>query len=140
MQQLDFTSLLKQYNLKATPQRIIFLKELMDAGHLSIEELESRVKSVIPTISTATIYKNINSMVQKGLLNEVKLPGVKTKYEITKYKHAHFFCKSCQKVFDIKVDTSCIYQEIDKEFSIDEIDVSVQGICRECLKDDKKVS
>ncbi|WP_187648179.1 Fur family transcriptional regulator [Nitrosophilus labii] len=140
MQELDFSNLLKKYDLKATPQRVIFLRELQKAGHLSIEELESRVKSVIPTISTATIYKNINSMVQKGLLHEVKLPGIKTKYEITKNRHAHFFCESCQKVLDIEINTSCIYQEIDKEFSINEVNISIQGICKECMKDNKKVS
>lgn len=136
MKEIDYLDLLKKHELKATPQRVIFLKELHKAGHLSIEELEARIKTIIPTISTATIYKNINSMVEKGLLYEVKLPGIKTKYEISKKRHAHFFCQKCYSVYDIEVDTSCVKKSIDKDVDIDYINVSVEGICKNCKNSD----
>ncbi len=131
---MDYTELLKEHDLKATPQRVIFLDELHKAGHLSIEELETRVKRVIPTISTATIYKNINSMVEKGLLNEVKLAGVKTKYEIKKSRHGHLFCESCKEIYDIEIDTECLSVQLDIGNDIRDIEVSVKGICPSCAK------
>ena len=132
MKGLDYSELLKKYDLKATPQRVIFLKELEIGGHLSIEELENRVKNIIPTISTATIYKNINAMVEKGLLSEVKLPNVKTKYEITKKSHAHFICEVCGKVYDVNIDSSCLNGKISKDFEVKNVDIVIKGICLDC--------
>ena len=131
MKGLDYSDLLKRYDLKATPQRVIFLKELEENGHLSIEELEKRIKSIIPTISTATIYKNINAMVEKGLLSEVKLPNTKTKYEITKEPHAHFICENCGYVEDLHIDSDCLRKDL-KEFKVNEIKIVVTGKCKSC--------
>jgi Fur family peroxide stress response transcriptional regulator len=134
MELLDFSSFLKSYNLKATPQRVIFLKELYNAGHLSIEEIEKRVKNIIPTISVATIYKNINAMVEKGLLKEVKIQGEKTKYEIKKENHAHFVCKICKNVYDIEFAETYLSDSLNlpKGFLFAEINLVIKGICPKC--------
>jgi len=136
MKGIDYSQLLKKYDLKATPQRVIFLKELEDAGHLSIEELEKRIKKTIPTISTATVYKNINAMVEKGLLSEVKIPNGKNRYEITKGPHAHFVCENCGEIIDLHIDTKCLEKEI-KNHLISHISVAIKGICSNCAKSEK---
>ncbi|WP_281950624.1 Fur family transcriptional regulator [Nitrosophilus kaiyonis] len=134
MKGLNYQELLKKYDLKATPQRVIFLNELEKNGHLSIEELEEKIKKIIPSVSTATIYKNINAMVEKGLLSEVKLPNSKNRYEITKDSHAHFICEKCSKVEDLYIDDECLKNNIDKNIVINDIDIVIKGICEECSK------
>jgi len=56
MQEIE---LLKEYKLKVTPQRIAIVELLKEHGHLSIAKMYELMKRRFPTVSLATIYKNI---------------------------------------------------------------------------------
>ena len=57
-----------------THQRQV-LYEVMQGmeGHPSPEEVYARVKKKVPSISMATVYKNIHLFVESGVLREVSL-------------------------------------------------------------------
>jgi Fur family peroxide stress response transcriptional regulator len=55
----DIKELLQKSKLKATPQRVAILKSIEKLGHASIEEIYEDIKENFPSISLATIYKNI---------------------------------------------------------------------------------
>lgn len=130
----DFTILLREHHLKATPQRLAILEVIYKYGHINIDRLYEQIKEKFSSISLATIYKNINAMTQNTLLFEVKLPNEKSVYEIVKDDHAHLLCKECGKVTDIKVDTQNIVQNISNEHSFDIIqsDLVLSGTCKSC--------
>lgn len=52
-----FEKILKQNNLKITPQRMAILKEIEKNGHISIEEIYENIKETHPSMSLATIYR-----------------------------------------------------------------------------------
>ncbi len=130
----NYTILLKQYDLKVTPQRIAIVEELYKNGHMNIDELYRNLLSKFPSISLATIYKNINSMVEKLFLSEVKIPETKSVYELTKTEHAHMVCSSCGSICDIMLDVSSIVQEASTltDFRIDSTSIVLNGICGKC--------
>jgi len=130
----NYTTLLREYNLKATPQRLVIIESIDHYGHINIDKLYEEVKSKFSSISLATIYKNINSMISNFLLLEVKIPNQKSVYEIVKEQHSHLVCNNCGKVVDIKIDTTRIVQSIsqDYNFTIDKSDVVFSGCCEEC--------
>lgn len=130
----NYTEILRSYNLKATPQRLVIIESIDKYGHINIDKLYAEVKSKFSSISLATIYKNINSMIKNMLLLEVKIPNSKSVYEIVKDQHSHLVCKNCAEVIDIKIDTTrivdCISQ--DYKFIIDKSDLIFSGSCESC--------
>ncbi len=130
----NYTTILKQYDLKVTPQRIAIVEELYKNGHMNIDELYRNLLSKFPSISLATIYKNINSMVEKLFLSEVKIPESKSVYELTKTEHAHMVCSSCGSICDIMLDVSSIVHEASTltDFKIDSTNIVLNGTCGKC--------
>jgi len=130
----DFTNILRQHNLKATPQRLEIIHTIFMYGHINIDKLYEEVKNKFTSISLATIYKNINAMIDNLLLEEVKLPNKKSVYEIIKQKHSHLLCIKCSSVVDIDIELNNIKEEIPKNlnFTIKNSDLVISGICQDC--------
>ncbi len=126
--------LLKEYNLKVTPQRVAIVEELYKNGHMNIDDLYKNLLEKFPSISLATIYKNVNAMVEKIFLNEVKVPDAKTVYELVKEEHSHLVCSLCGKIEDIIIDTSVLNNSLASisNFKIDNTEVVFQGTCEKC--------
>ena len=127
--------MLREHNLKATPQRIAIVNSISNNGHLNIDTLYENIKNKFASISLATIYKNINCMIENLLISEVKLPNQKTVYEITKAKHSHLVCVKCEEVTDIYTNEKAIVDDICKEnhFKVIQSDLIISGTCKNCL-------
>ena len=128
--------LLKEFNLKVTPQRVAIVEELYHKGHINIDELYMNMLKKFPSISLATIYKNVNSMVEKFFISEVKIPNEKSVYELVKTEHSHLVCEKCKKIEDIIVDTSSVLNELKSmsNFKINNTNVVFTGVCSTCSK------
>ena len=98
---MDYTELLKQAKLKATPQRLCVLKILSKHAHPTIDELYKQIKTEYPSISLATVYKNLNTLINENLVVEVNSPNQKAKYDIYEHPHIHLVCSNCGNVQDI---------------------------------------
>lgn len=131
---VNFTTLLKGYNLKVTPQRVAIVEELYTHGHMNIDDLYKKLLDRFPSVSLATIYKNINSMVEKVFLSEVKIPNSKTVYELVKGEHAHLVCSNCQEIMDIKLDSKYIKEQVENlsNFRVNQTDIVLSGVCQKC--------
>jgi Fur family transcriptional regulator, peroxide stress response regulator len=132
----NYTNLLKEYDLKVTPQRVAIVEELYKNGHMNIDDLYKKLLSKFPSISLATIYKNINAMIEKVFLSEVKIPNTKSVYELVKTEHAHLVCSCCGAIEDIKLDPTSILNEVStlSSFKIDSTNIVLSGICPKCSK------
>ena len=133
---MNNTALLQRYNLKATPQRLEIIKTLAYVGHINVDDLYAELKKKIPSISLSTIYKNVNTMMEKGFLTEVKLNGQKNVYELIKERHSHVVCTRCNQVIDINVN---ILEVLNKakdisKFDLNESSLTFHGLCPTCLK------
>lgn len=133
---LDSSVLLKEYNLKVTPQRVAIVEELYKNGHMNIDDLYKNLLKKFPSISLATIYKNVNAMVDKIFLNEVKIPEAKSVYELVKDEHSHLVCSSCGRIEDIHIDTEVLENSLStiSEFQVKNTEVIFSGICKQCQK------
>lgn len=131
---MDFLNLLKQSDLKVTPQRLTLLNQIYKYGHIDIDTLFENIKITFPTISLATLYKNINAMIEKDLLKEVKIVGMKNKYELTKKEHAHAICNNCGKVEDVFLDTKVLKDNLETttQYYISQSDMNFFGECPKC--------
>ena len=125
---------LKSSGLKVTPQRVAIIEYLSEYGHLSIAKMYELVKEKFPSISLATIYKNINAMIDNGFLKEVKIIGQDSRYELNYGEHSHVVCKKCGKVVDIEMESSELLKEASKksDMSVESSSMVFYGICKEC--------
>ena len=132
----NYTNLLKEYDLKVTPQRVAIVDELYTNGHMNIDELYKKLLDRFPSVSLATIYKNVNSMLEKMFLAEVKIPNAKSVYELIKTEHAHLVCKECGYIEDIMLESSDILEQVSKisKFKTSNTDIVVSGVCENCCK------
>jgi len=132
---MSHVDILKLHSLKATPQRLCVLDVLEDYGHVTLEEIEKHTKTKFPTLSLSTIYRNINEMVKKEILSEVKIANKKEYYEITKENHAHLICLKCGKIEDFKINTNTLIKEAQSstQNQIQNATISFDIICKECL-------
>ncbi len=109
---MDYLQILKNKNLKATPQRIAILKSLGKHTHPNIDELYEDIKKDFPSVSLATVYKNVNTLEDENLIRKVSVPNGKSKYDIFIHPHIHIVCNSCQNVLDIPYcDELDVYQK-----------------------------
>ena len=126
---IDYISLLKENDLKATIQRTNILKSINRAGHINIDEIYEDLKENYPTLSLATIYKNIILMVEQNVIIEVPINGKKSKYELKKDDHIHLICKSCGNIEDRELN-GC---NIDiQDFKIASKQINLYGLCKNC--------
>jgi Fur family peroxide stress response transcriptional regulator len=132
----NYTSLLKNYDLKVTPQRVAIVEELYLNGHMNIDDLYKKLLAKFPSISLATIYKNINAMVERVFLSEVKIPNTKSVFELVKSEHAHLVCSSCGNIEDITLNTQDVLNEVSSrsKFKIDSTNLVLNGLCQNCNK------
>jgi len=127
-------SLLEESKLKITPQRLAILKEIDQKGHASIEEIYDDIKDMFPSISLATIYKNITALKDENIISEICLHQ-KPKFEINKEPHAHFVCTKCGYVKDVPF-SEVIKNEIDKNFPNSQKELYIYGLCEKCKDGD----
>lgn len=126
--------LLREHNLKVTPQRLGILSLMQSAGHLDVEELFVLIKKQFSSISLATLYKNINAMLKSSLITEIKIPKRKSKYEIAKAPHIHLLCQKCNEFIDVNVNIDSIVDEASMKSHYQLLDSSIVlcGLCEKC--------
>jgi len=130
----NYTELLRAHHLKATPQRLEIANALHTNGHMNIENLYAMMLEKFNSISLATIYKNINIMLEAAFIQEVKIPNTKSVYELTKANHSHAVCSNCGYIEDITLDLSSIQNMAMQitDFQIEASDLVFSGTCKKC--------
>ena len=133
---MNYIASLQEHNLKVTPQRLEIVDILYKNGHLNIDQLYKSLHSKFPSLSLATVYKNINTMCDKFFMSEVKIPNMKSVYELAKKEHSHVVCTQCNEIMDIDLNTAAIYEEAKSKsnFNLDESSIIFNGICPKCAK------
>jgi Fe2+ or Zn2+ uptake regulation protein len=133
---INYNQLLNQSGLKATNQRLGVLEVLEETGHSTIDEIYHRVREQHPAISLATVYNNVDIMIERDVLVEVPIAGAKSRYEIKKHDHIHLICQNCGSVTDESIDL--ISQEdltriaAKDAFAIARSQINIYGICHHC--------
>ena len=87
---------------KITPQRLAIVKILAKSqGHPSVEDIFDQIKADFPTMSLATVYRNIVLIKSLGEVLELGFPDGSNRYDGNKpYPHPHVICIQCKKIVD----------------------------------------
>jgi len=123
--------------LRATPQREhVYSVLLHKRDHPTAEEVFIRVKKEMPDISMATVYNCLDALVQCGLVRQVTLDRGATRFCPNMREHCHFYCDSCEGVFDIDLPPE-MGIKLPRGFAAERFDLAVHGRCPACSNGSK---
>ena len=100
-------STLKSHNHKLTPQRLAIVRILACSdGHPSVEQIYRQLQRDYPTMSLATVYRNVMLIKSLGQVLELGFPDGSNRYDGNKpYPHPHLVCVRCKKIIDPDLDS-----------------------------------
>ena len=101
----SFKSLLGQFGLKITFQRLSILKSLGSGSktHLTAREVFEKTVKTHPDIGFATVYRCLKQMTSLGILSELKVGHSPARYEIkSDTHHHHLICIHCGKIVEFQ--------------------------------------
>jgi Fur family ferric uptake transcriptional regulator len=100
---------------------------------LSHEEALKLAQESVDGLSIATIYRNINLLVEEKWLTPVEIPGDTTRYEVSgKEHHHHFQCNLCGKLFDLQGCGIELKAKLPRGFKTTGHEFFVYGLCSAC--------
>jgi Fur family peroxide stress response transcriptional regulator len=132
----DFRTLCRQHSLAATHQRRVIYETVMSLhGHPSPELIYEEVRKKIPTISLATVYKNVRTFLDSGMLREVSFHHGSLRVEPNEHEHHHLVCVRCRRITDLHAESLRpvrVKERLPRGFQVTRITVDVLGICAAC--------
>ena len=123
-----------------TPQRQrVYEVLLQKRDHPTAEEVFIRAKKQMPEISHATVYNCLDALVKCGLVRLVVLDRGATRFCPNMREHCHFYCDSCDRVFDVDLSANAASGiMLPRGFRADHFEIAVHGLCAECGKQKAK--
>lgn len=92
---------LKDSNLKVTPQRVAVLEALNNLkNHPTADKIKEYVIKNHPNIAVGTIYKTLETFVEKGLVKKVKTEKDVMRYDAILDHHHHLYCEDTERIED----------------------------------------
>lgn len=134
----EFNVLCREHQLAATHQRrVIYEAVTAMRGHPSPELIYDAVRKKIPSISLATVYKNVRTFLDSGMLREVSLHHGSIRVEPNESEHHHAVCTRCRQITDLdpeifKASPSRTKSKLPRGFRVTRVAVDVLGICAAC--------
>ncbi len=134
MNSTDYKIKLKERGLKVTPQRLAVL-EAVDVlrDHPTAEEVGSFIRKIYPNIATGTVYKTLETLVDKDIIIRVKTDRGILRYDAVKEAHHHLYCAQSDRIEDYyDADLTKIIDRYFKKksipnFRIEDIKLQIMG-------------
>ena len=132
----DLVELLHQRGQRATPQRIVILRELQRRGrHATADEIRRWTRDELPGTSTPTVYATLELLVELGLARRVDAGSGATLYDPRIQPHQHMVCRRCGRIDDLDgdVDVVALHRSAaEPGFAPETTEVVVSGVCVDC--------
>lgn len=118
---------------RSTRQRTAIEEVLAKVGQpLLPHELLTVAQKIVPSLSLATVYRNLKALEEEGQIEAVTLPGEPTRYERRKHHHHHFHCNTCHQVMDIDACPGNLEHLLPKGFVLEGHQITLYGQCPVC--------
>lgn len=126
---------------KITPQRLAIAKILAKSeGHPSVEDIHDQIQRDFPTMSLATVYRNIVLIKSIGEVLELGFPDGSNRYDGNKpAPHPHVICIKCKHIVDADMDSLDEMKRkvsVETNFQILNHRLDFFGVCADCRGED----
>lgn len=130
-----YVKLLKEKQIKITPQRLEILKYLDEhRTHPTVDEIYSELKEKNPSLSKTTVYNSVETLNEHGIIQSLTISGSELRYDFKHDMHHHFLCKKCGEIIDIDVECPNLGKMLECGHEVEEVHGYFKGTCKKCMK------
>lgn len=103
--------------------------------HPTAEMVYLTVRETEPKISLATVYRNLDHLVDIGLVNKFMVIGEPDHYDVVRHEHYHIKCRNCGEIADVNLQLAEYFsQQIKAQTGMDmfSLQIVAEGVCENC--------
>jgi Fur family ferric uptake transcriptional regulator len=104
---------------------------ILDVLQESDEALSAaEVHAKLSTIDLATVYRNLEYFTKEKVIKKLMFGGHEARFEYQDEPHHHAICSECERVIHFMAPEEKLIKLLGiEDFQVDEIEVTVRGIC-----------
>ena len=124
--------------IRMTRQRRVIMEILQENNtHPAADDIYEMVRRRLPRISLGTVYRNLEILSACGMIHKLELSGSQRRFDGDLENHYHVRCVQCDRVDDVAVKPTDVFEETLRDLSDYEImghHLEFLGVCPECKK------
>jgi len=121
-----------------TVQKKIVYATVDALGHSTTNKIIEIMQERFPEISVATIYRNLDVLVDEGLISRLSTNYKEDIFESNSHgSHDHFICTECGEIIDVPKSQDLIGDYDGDGNLIISVNKTFYGICKDCAKNKK---
>jgi Fur family transcriptional regulator, peroxide stress response regulator len=132
----DPARVLREAGLRATPQRLAIVRQVLRRNHPTAGEIFEAVRREFPTMGLGTVYATLNTMSERGLLNVLPVADA-LRFDANVQPHANLICNQCGSIVDFDECDDVLEQLRERTsagagfaFAAERLDL--YGLCAQC--------
>ncbi len=98
-------------------------------AHPDVAWIYAQTRKIIPNISLATVYRNLDELERLGKIKKVSLENFAERYDANVFEHAHLVCERCGRINDVEIADVTVSHNI---CGAKRYEITFYGICGEC--------
>lgn len=106
-------------------------------SHPSADQLYQRVRRRHPGISLSTVYRNLDTLSEQGIIQKLDLGGTQRRYDGDLSEHHHVRCTGCGRVDDLSGKLPCCIEDTfanQSGYKITGHRLELTGLCPKCRR------
>jgi Fur family iron response transcriptional regulator len=125
----EIEGLLLKAGVNPTAQRLAICKYVLcEADHPTAEQVKEWADRNFPKLSLATVYNTLKTLVEAGLLKELKFPHLdKSIYDNHVHNHYHFLEETTGELIDLDPQDIKVSHQLKETFQVNEINLLIRG-------------
>jgi Fur family iron response transcriptional regulator len=118
--QSEIEALLQRAGIAPTAQRLAICRYVFnEADHPTAEDVKGWMDANFPKVSLATVYNTLNLLVEKGVLQEFRLPSLeRTVYDCNTSRHSHFVDMDTGEIIDLDDSKLELIPHLDDSYDV----------------------
>lgn len=103
--------------------------------HPTAEYLYDILKNTEPSLSLATLYRNLNQLADNKIIKKIDGLEASAHFDHNTHEHYHFICDKCKRVFDVPAEVAPDLVRMCKDktgFLVTGHDITFHGLCKDC--------
>jgi len=120
--------------MRFSPKRKEILESVRSTvNHPTAQEVFEQVRTAMPTISLATVYRDLAQLANHGEIRTIQT-GESLRYDGRISDHQHFQCIRCHTLYDLDISLEKFVFELEmkNEHEVIGYELILNGICNNC--------
>ena len=109
------------------------------SSHMTIDEIFGELRKEEPNVVLATVYNNVNRLVQEGRVAKLSIEGQIDRYD-KRDKHDHLICSRCGRISDYRFTDLTAKLEKELGEAIEGYDLRIRTCARNVGKTEERIN